>query len=136
MKRKRANFKLTLRQCKKQNERNIADSLARKLLSKDTHSFWKNIKNINHSNNLPAATTISGVNGMSIICNKWQDYYNGILNGSNEPSIKSDILNKLRVVDTIECFTLSEVTCAVNNLKKNTSTGKDCLSSEHFILCS
>jgi hypothetical protein len=36
-------------------------------------------------------------------------------------------------VDTIYCFTLSEVTCAVNNLKKSTSPGKDCLSSEHFI---
>ena len=42
----RANFKYALRACKRQNERRESDKLAKKLMSKCSNDFWREIKKI------------------------------------------------------------------------------------------
>ena len=54
----RAHFKRTLRQCKADNTRKQADSLAKHLLSKDSTSFWNEVKS--HNQKVSAASTVAG----------------------------------------------------------------------------
>ena len=54
-----------------------ADSLAKKLLMKDSKSFWKDIKWINGANLTPLWSTINGETGHENIANMWQDYFKG-----------------------------------------------------------
>jgi hypothetical protein len=132
----RAHFKLILRQCKRSADRKTADSLACKLLMRNTKEFWKHIQNVNCKNITPVATTIADVSGSFNICEMWHDYFKDTLNSSTNACVNNlAFLQRLHPVgnSSTEVFTADEVQCALKRLKKNSSTGNDGLSSEHFV---
>ncbi len=57
----RARFKQSLRYCKANDERARADALARRLLMKDSISFWKDVNKMNRVGSNILASTINGV---------------------------------------------------------------------------
>lgn len=139
MRKSRAHFKLLLRQCRSDYNRLHSDSLAEKLLSKDSKAFWKEIKLLNGCNNSIQSTTINGISDPQGITKSWREYYKELLNSNN------DIVNKLYVLNefdkdnycsniSYECiFKPADVEAAVKSLKKGKAPGKDTLSSEHII---
>ena len=60
MKRTRASFKLMLRKCRSDKDIHVANSIAKKLLSCDSKSFWSEIKRVNGGNGGTVATTVDG----------------------------------------------------------------------------
>ena len=114
----RAQFKSALRKCKRDSERAVADSLAKKMLSKDTKSFWKQIQHVNNEHITLEADCVGGVSGPENICNMWFDYYSGLLNSCKEFSMRDTVLNQLSNVSFIEEFTLQDVIGAIKLLKK------------------
>ena len=63
----RATFKQVLRRCRASKTRAHADSLARKLLLKDTKSFWTEIKKLSAKGTTPIASTINEITGTEAI---------------------------------------------------------------------
>ena len=133
MKKTRAYFKYTLRLCKANLSKNHADSLARKLLSKDTKQFWKEIKKLKGDCNNNVAFTIENVSGEQNICNLWKDHYESILNSSKDTRLKSHVMNELSKCTLPENnFTFDEVRSSIRQLKGGKASGRDGLQSEHF----
>ena len=80
MKLSRAYFKYTLRLCKASGDRIQSDCLAKKLLSKDTKTFWTEINKINGKNSSPLSFTVDNTSGTKSVCEMWQKHYSNILN--------------------------------------------------------
>ena len=129
----RAQFKRTLRKCKRDDEKKTADSLATKLINKDTKDFWKEIKSINSSRIRSQASSISGATGKAEICNMWKHHYQELLNSAKdrrkEVNVK-DILKNIKE-EYICNITPKEVDNAIQQLKSGKSSGLDGLSSEY-----
>ena len=66
--------------CKASESKAHADSLARKLLMKDTKSFWAEIKRLNGKLSTPIASTIGKSTGPHAIAEQWKNHYSSILN--------------------------------------------------------
>jgi len=135
MKTSRAQFKLALRQCRINEDRLVADSLAKKLLAKDTKKFCDEVKKASNGKLSTVATTIDGVTGTADICEMWHNHFKSLLNSSKDISQKCSILNELNADLEYKCHTYSpyEVKDAIKALKKGKSAGLDDLSSEHFL---
>ena len=130
MRRSRAQFKQTLRQCKAQEKQLVADSVARNLMAKDTKAFWKEIQKINGKNCMPLSSTINGVSGHGNIAKLWHDYFKGLLNTSKS---NQDYLKKFS--DThIQNSLVSplDVSSAIKDLKTGKSSGLDGITPEHY----
>ncbi len=138
MKKSRAAFKLALRSCRQEKDRCAADSLANKLMKKDSKSFWKEINKMNNKSIKTQTTTINGVTGEEKITYMWQQHYTSLLNSSTDVSKKQDVLDTLEVLHINEehLITPAEVEDAIRKLKKGKSVGLDGISSEHFIYAS
>ena len=125
---------MLLRRCKSGQLKKTADSLAAKFLSKDTKSFWKDIKNLT-SKEASIASTINGVTGQANIANMWHSHFNGLLNSSqcvvNKPHVLS-AMSDLSDMDDIERCTPSEILDSIDKLKIGKSPGLDGLYAEHF----
>jgi exonuclease III len=138
MKVTRAHFKLVLRHCQKQKDRHIADSLAEKLLKKDTKNFWNEVKKVCHTNVKVQATTINGATGENAIATMWKEHYSAILNSSRNTNVKQNVMKELEQVelDSNDMCTPVDVEAAICKLKKNKALGLDGIASEHFIYAS
>jgi hypothetical protein len=141
MRRTRSQFKLLLRQCKMDNQTRIKDSLAKKLLSKDSKSFWKEIKKVNGSGRAPLASTVNGVSGNQNIANMWHTHYKELLNSSKNTASKPAVLRELESVSSDNfaydlIFAPNDIQKAIKSLKKGKSAGKDGVASEHLIYSS
>ncbi len=138
MKRTRAFFKLALRQCRKDKERCVSDSLAENLLSKDDLNFWKGVKAVTNSNVKVRATTIDGCTGEGAIAEKWREHYSSILNSCKNTTKRENVFKALDdvYVDDCDVFTAVDVETAIRKLKKNKSSGIDNITSEHLIYAS
>ena len=77
MKATRARFKYVLRQCKKVQETNRSDALARDLSTNDITGFWKKVK---RNNNSVLSNKIDGATGDDAIADKWKCHYKNLLN--------------------------------------------------------
>jgi hypothetical protein len=135
MKRTRAQFKRSLRQCRQDTSRISADLLANNLLQKDDRGFWKEIRKVNNSGT-PLASTVNDVTGGHAITNMWQEHFKQLLNSSEDTTSKSFVCNALADKDgyTFSRFTPSNVIDGICSLKKGKSAGRDNIYSEHFIL--
>ena len=114
MRRRQAHFKYGLWQCKKDLDRKVSDSLAKKPLVTDNKSFWSEIKKVNNDKVSSGSTSIGGAVGKDNICDMWQQHFKDILNSSKDTrsqeyvlenirSIHSDI-NMLTVFLCLECY--------------------------------
>ena len=130
---KRAHFKYTLRKCKSESDRRVADSLAKKLLAKDSKQFWKEVKNLNNANVSVSATSVGGVTGKSSICDMWQQHFKALLNSSSCLSMKNTVLNKIdKVCDNYILYSPQDIKEAIKSLKTGKAAGKDGLAGENF----
>lgn len=132
----RAQFKLALRQCKSNSNKESANALANKLLSRTDKEFWKDVKKLNNKNgNVPTVSTINGATGISNILNMWQSHYKGLLNSSRDSSAKNDVLHTLGVSNySFDRFTFDEMCDVIKCLKSGKSPGLDNIYGEHFKL--
>ena len=133
MKKTRAHFKLSLRQCKQRNEEKSLDTLALHFLSKDSKSFWNQVNRTSGSKLHGMTTTIGGVSGAADICTMWQNHYSNLLNSVKNTDKKQELAELL--LHTSETYQIcsQQVMAAIRKLKKNSSPGSDGLSGEHFI---
>ena len=64
----------------KRNEKQMRkESLAKKLSTLDSNSFWKEVRHMNHCNT-PLPTTIDGVTGEANIAKVWRKHFEDLLN--------------------------------------------------------
>jgi len=98
-----------------------ADSLAKKLVGKDTKAFWKEVKTIH--NNKPSFPGISGVN---LIVDHWQQHHSKLFTCVQSEPYQVDN------VDFVETIRTHEVYQAIKRLSANKSTGMDLISAEHL----
>ena len=131
----RAHFKYTLRICKQDKERHIADSIASDLSSKNYTKFWKKVKSKNKCCNSTAAS-INGVSGTENIAHMWKNHYSNLLNScppTQETKSQIDMLTSTdHVFHKDMIVTTGEIERAIKDLKSGKSPGHDNLSSEHF----
>ena len=95
MRRLRAHFMLSLRQCRLYKDKQIADSLANKFLNKDTKDFWKDINSQCSGYGCDVASSVGGVTGTVNVCNMWHDHFKQMLNSSVDFSHKDKVMEEI-----------------------------------------
>ena len=129
----RAAFKQSLRRCKASTSRTHADNLARKLLMKDSRSFWAEVKLLSGKSNTAVASTIGTTTGSQAIANLWRSHYSSILNSPHHSDASHTVRSMLaRCNSFTDPFSIKEVSHVLKELKLNKATGLDLLSAEHF----
>jgi endonuclease/exonuclease/phosphatase family metal-dependent hydrolase len=129
----RASFKQALRHCRNSESKAHADSLARKLLLKDTKTFWAEVKKLNGKGASPLASTIDNATGQHDIAERWRAHYKEILNSNPLGRHHDRIIDVLQNATYVnEAITITEVTNAIADLKLGKACGLDALSAEHF----
>jgi hypothetical protein len=92
----------------------VSDSLAKKLLLKDSRTFWKEVKIINNSKVKSVSTSVGGAVGKVEICNMWQQHFKDILNSSKDVSMKQYVLDNIKLCkDTVDMFSYIDVKNAI-----------------------
>ena len=134
MRKSRAQFKYILRQCKLKDNKLAADKVATKLLNKGDKCFWKEIKKLNSSNAVKAASTVNNVTGVRSITDMWKGKFHKLLNSSQDVSKKNYVLQHTNAVDneSFDRFTGCDVSEAIMLLKNGKAAGLDNLYGEHF----
>lgn len=133
MRRARAQFKLSLRKCKKSTEKKSLDNLALNFLTKDSRRFWKDVNKIGGTNLQGVASDIGGASGSDGICSMWQTYYSELLNSASDTSQREGFSTMLHHVETVDGISSSQIEAAICKLNRNSSPGSDHLSGEHLI---
>ena len=82
MRSSRAIFKQVLHQCIASESRAHADSLACKLLSRNSKQFWKEVQKLNGNDNVPLASTIGDATRQKNIAEIWKKHYSDLLNST------------------------------------------------------
>ena len=131
MRRSRATFKSSLRQCYKDKERIKTDAIANHFLTKDTKAFWKEIKKLNN-NKIPISDTICGITGENQIAQKWRDHFKSLLNSCSNSGLPNSDEHDDNISNFSD-FKVIEVYDAICKLKLGKSAGLDGLRSEHFL---
>jgi hypothetical protein len=136
MQKSRSHFKYALRYVKNNKDKVSADSLANKLMSKNSKSFWNEIKKYNGNNNV-LANTVNNVTGIQDITKMWQEHYEKLLNSSSNKN-KHEVLKELDEcgVSSTDKLSVNDIIAAVKKLKSGKSSGLDNLNSEHYIYAS
>ena len=134
MRRSRAIFKSSLRQCYKDKDRIKIDAIAKHFLTKETKAFWKEIRKVNNSR-VPISDTICGITGESQIAQKWKDHFKSLLNSCSNSGVANFIECDENTTNFSD-FKVIEVYNAICKLKQGKSAGLDGLRSEHFVKAS
>ena len=92
------------------------------------------LNKVNSEYSPPLPQTIDGVTGKKQIVNLWKNYFQGLLNTSNDLSKKVDVDRALYNCELPEgsFFTSNDICEAIKKLKSGKSPGLDKLSSENF----
>ena len=134
MRKTRAKFKLSLRECRRMDAQQRADALATSLHNGGNVGFWSTLRSQNGSKpNLPG--NIDGYNGTSNIASMWREHCDSLLNSVTPNKCKSsvdDIINSEVNLDPGMFVTVSEVGSAINMLPNGKSCDSDGLSAEHL----
>ena len=120
----RAVFKYAQR-CVMKNEQTIrADSLARRLQSRDRsllRTFWKEVKTFN-CGLVPMTYRVDDVSGGANIGKMWRDYYHELFNSGKYRQNGSDFSGGSYVSnDGFNCVQVSEIQHAINELPSSKS---------------
>ena len=129
----RATFKQAMRHCRASESKAHADSLARKLLMKDTKQFWVEIKKLNGTKSQSTAATIGSATGKKAIADMWRNHYQGLLN-SIKPNRKSKQIKQQlsNCSERVETISPAEVSNAIKEIKLDKASGLDTLTAEHY----
>jgi hypothetical protein len=136
MKSTRARFKYALRNCRVIESRARADAIAKKLLTKDDASFWKDVKKMSSSSGNVLSSMVDDVVGEEYIANMWQRHYGQLLNSNKDVTCRKRVLDSLQNITGVseERCNVGDITEAIKYLKADKSPGLDTLQAEHYKL--
>ena len=127
----RAQFKLALRQCRKEKSLHEANSLANDLLRTPSKEFWKKVKSINtHGLHASYPECIEGNKGETAIAEMWKDHYKSLLNSSTLTAGTIDYENLFNA--NLERLSANEIQSATKLLNIGKSAGHDHIEAEHI----
>ena len=132
MKQTRAQFKVTLRWCKRHEEQIKADTLDKTVKYADPKQFWKAVRNSNVENMIQCSR-VGDVYGTNNVAEMWQNHYEQIYNCIEVSVNKSKLLSKLNYMQKVLNFTVQELMLAAQNQKLGKACGSDCLYMEPYI---
>ena len=130
MRKTRAHFKYSLRQCKRDEEMHRASAMAKNLVNNDSRKFWHNAKSGTSVSALP--TMVGSVVGHNNIAEMWKDYFKDIFNGVHNDAHKEYVLNYLCSDEPSGVVSDSQVAIAIGKLSINKATGADGIDAEHL----
>lgn len=133
-KRSRAQFKFALRFIKSNEDQLRADSLAKRLLCKNSNDFWKEIKQINNDK-LLLPNTIEDAKGSQEISKLWADHYKTLFNCVNDCRNVNELCENFVYSGDMD-VTPDNVKKAINNLDSGKSCGADNIFAENLKFCS
>ena len=134
MKHKRMAFKNALKLCRANEDSMRAESLAAKLRSNRTISFWAEARKMSGGKRkLPQ--NIDNVSGDESIAEMWRTKYSCVLNSVDDRADKAALESALRYLDRepFELFTVEDVGGAARKLNAHKSAGADLIPGEVFI---
>ena len=134
MSRTRAYFKRCLRKCKTNSEKCKADALARKLITKDSRNFWKDIQNLSGKKTMLLSDKLDGVSGQHEIAGKWYNHYSDLLNCNQSDNGKQVVMSALKNCnqDDLIKVNVDDIETSLKDLKCGKSSGNDSVQAEHF----
>ena len=97
MRNSRLCFKYAFRQCHANEEMMRADALAHALYSRDSTSFWKDVRKM-ASAKIPLATKVGDAVGNDDITAMWQAHFSELLNSVHDISSKSFVCEHVDAV--------------------------------------
>ena len=130
----RLRFKYAYLQCRANEDMMRADALAYSLKSKDSTSFWKDVRNMANSK-IPLASEVRDAVGSGKITDMWQSHYSELLNSVHDTSLKSFVSKHIDTLssDSIDSISSGDVSEGLKNTKLGKSTGIDGLIIIIFI---
>ena len=134
MRNSRLRFKYAFRQCRANEEMMRADALAHALYSRDSTSFWKDVRKM-ASAKIPLATKVGDAVGTDDITAMWQAHFSELLNSVHDISSKSFVCEHVDAVlpDSRILVTSCDVSDSLKKVKLGKSAGIDGLAAEHFV---
>ncbi|CAL8140514.1 unnamed protein product [Orchesella dallaii] len=78
------NFKLSLKRCKKSEDRRANDILTMPLEEKSFQKLWTRVKQYDKTDSQQLAQQVDGVNGHRSVCELWRSVYRQVLNEKSE----------------------------------------------------
>jgi len=136
MKKTRATFKLAFRYCKRHEEQMRADACALSLDDPDPRKFWKNVYKSSNKKAVNLVFSVGGASGTVNVTSMWKSHFEKLYN-TNKASIFRDLFASKLVNANLDnmapCFSLSDITSALNRQKLGKSAGPDGLHMEAFL---
>ena len=136
MKKTRAQFKLSLRYCRKYELCHKANAYANSLTKKDYSAFWKNITRDNNNRATYHVSHIDGCVGDEAITDRWKTFYETSFNNDPDPVSKAHFESRFSSL-TDNCKQAYVSTLDVVNACKGQKLGKSCgpdgIAMEAFI---
>ena len=133
MSKARAQFKVSLRYCRKHEENLRADSYAQAVANNDYKKFWNNISNTNNAKAGKYANVIDGCIGDKAIVERWRLYYNNLYNSiscDSDRKLFFDRLNRYDNTSSNVVLCVNRVVDICSNQKIGKSPGPDGISGE------
>lgn len=130
MRKTRARFKYSLRQCKKEERVHRANSMAKNLVSNDSKKFWSNAKSGGSESTLP--TMVGDAIGHNDIAEMWKIYFQGIFNGVHNDVHKEYVMSYLCSEEPSGVISDGQIATAISKLSINKATGADGIDAEHL----
>ena len=111
-----------------------ADALAYSLKSKDSTSFWKDVRKMATSK-IPLASKVGDAVGRAKITDMWQTHYSELLNSVHDTSSKSFVSEHIDAVSSESIISISsgDVSEGLKDTKLGKSPGIDGLAAEHYV---
>ena len=134
MRNSRLRLEYAFRQCRANEEMMQADVLAHALYSRDSTSFWKDVRKM-ASAKIPLATKVGDAVGTADITAMWQAHFSELLNSVQDISSKSFVCEHVDAVlsDSRMLVTSCDVSDSLKKVKLGKSAGIDGLAAEHFV---
>ena len=124
----KASSKRAIRYIKRHENELRREALARKLVSKDTNEFWKEVRKISGSR-APRPTMIEGVCGEDKIAALWGQHFQELF--ISVPSSKEELIGDVEEYEYVST-SVEEVNEAIRELAIGKACGADDISVEHL----
>ncbi len=134
MRKTRAHFKYTLRQCKKEEILHRANALAKEWTNKNAWQFWKKVNYVNPKGQI-TPQEVNGARGDADIAKMWKNHYaelfNSVTNVKDKQMVEHNVYNN-DYDENVEDVVQSEVKSAISRLSNNKAIGPDGIAAEHL----
>ena len=130
----RLRFKYAFRQCCASEDMMRSGALANSLKSKDSTSFWKDVRKMTNSK-FPLASKAGDAVGSAKTTDMWQTLYSELLNSVHDISSKSFVSEHIDAVlsESIVSISSGDVSEGLKDTKLGKSPGIDGLAAVHYV---